>query len=192
MSPRRKLAPKPLADLMARARDYAEFAMRNIGHVPPTMFAAARDGLLHFVPESLQDEKAKTDFANAGRMICAAYDATAVVTVLESWMTFAKPDEPLDDTPPSESFDRKEFVVLIGEARDASMHSFLPIIRTDAGGFFGFGEFEPPAVDGFSGRFGQMLPPKQPTKEMRIVAQAVLEVMGITRQSLLQDPKTIK
>jgi hypothetical protein len=189
---RRKPAPKPLAELMACARDYAEFAMRNIGHVPPTMFAATRDGLLHFVPESLQDEKAKTDFANAGRMICAAYDATAAVTVLESWMTFAKPGEPLDDTPPSESFDRKEFVVIIGDARDARTHSFLPIIRTDAGGFFGFGEFGAPDVDGFSGRFGQMLPPKVPTKEMRAVAQAVLEVMGLTRESLLYDPKTTK
>ena len=135
----------------------------------------------------LQDDKAKTDFANAGRMICAAYEATAVVTVLESWMTFAKPGEPLDDTPPSEAFDRREFVVLIGEARDARVHSFLPIIRTDAGGFFGFGEFDSPSLEGFSGRFGQMLPPKVPTKEMRVVAQAVLTVMGITRESL--NPK---
>lgn len=134
---------------MARARDYAEFAMRNIGHVPPTMFAATPDGLLHFVPESLQDDKAKTDFANAGRMICVAHQATAVVTILESWLTFAKPGEPLDDTPPSEAFDRKEFVVLIGEERGARMHSFLPIIRTDAGGFFGFGEFDAPSFDGF-------------------------------------------
>jgi hypothetical protein len=35
----------------------------------------------------------------------------------ESWITKAKADEPLDTlTPPSESYDREEVVVLIGQA----------------------------------------------------------------------------
>ena len=47
--------PASLSELVTRARDYAEVAMRNVGHVPPTMFAATPDGLLHFVPQGLQD-----------------------------------------------------------------------------------------------------------------------------------------
>ena len=184
MPRRKKPAQKPLTALVECARDYAEFAMRNIGRVPPTMFAATPDGLLNFLPESLEDDRAKTDFANAGRMISVAFGATAVVMVLESWVTFAKPGESLDGTPPSEAFDRQEFVVLMAEARGAKQQHFLPIIRTDAGGFFGFGEFDASKFDGFQGRFAEMLPPKVPTAEMRAVAQAVLAVMGVTRDSL--------
>jgi len=158
--------------------------MRNIGRVPPTMFAATPGGLLNFLPESLENERAKTDFANTGRMICVAFGAEAVVMVLESWVTFAKPGESLDMTPPSESFERKEFVVLMAEERGAQQQQLLPILRTDAGGFFGFGEFDASKFDGFQGRFAGMLPPKAPTDEMRAVAQAVLAVMGVTRDSL--------
>jgi hypothetical protein len=55
-------------------------------------------------------------FATTSRLICAAYDAKAVVMVVERWVTKAKPGEPLDtETPPPEALDRQEFVVLIGE-----------------------------------------------------------------------------
>jgi len=39
----------------------------------------------------------------------------------------------------------------------------LPIIRTGAGGVFGFGDFATPPETTFSGRFAQILPPKVPT-----------------------------
>ncbi len=40
--------------------------------------------------------------------------------------------------------------------------SALPIVRTDAGGFFGFGESEIPARTKMKGRFAQLLPTKVP------------------------------
>jgi hypothetical protein len=40
-------------------------------------------------------------------------------------------------------------------------------IRTDAGGFFGFGEHDGPKLDNFEGRFAQLLPPKRPGAEAR-------------------------
>ena len=53
----------------------------------------------------------------------------------------AKPGEALDMTePPSEAFDRREVVMLTGETAQHCKQMLLPIIRTDAGGFFGFGE----------------------------------------------------
>ena len=81
------------------------------------MLAESTIGPLHFHPSHLQDEKAKDDFANASRLICIVYEVSAVVMVLESWMKMAKPGESLNpDELPSESLDRQEVVVLMGEA----------------------------------------------------------------------------
>ena len=97
----------------------------------------------------------------------------------------AKPGKDLDmETPPSEAFDREEFVVVMGETLGRKTQRFLPILRTDAGGFFGFGEFDAMKFDGIEGRFAGMLPPEATTPEMRAVAQALLATIGITRDAL--------
>jgi hypothetical protein len=179
-----KRAPLPLDDLLARAEAYANFLMRKNGQVPPTLLAATPKGVLCYVPNNLSDVRAKTDFANTSRLICAAYSVTAVVMALESWVTMAKPGEPLDDTPPSEAFDRREFVVLMGEPAGQKRQKLLPIIRTDAGGFFGFGEFDSGSFTGFQGRFTGLLPPKVPNAEQRALAKAMLEVMGVAVAAL--------
>jgi hypothetical protein len=160
--------------------------MRKIGRVPPTMLAVSPEGLLHFLPENLADERSKDDFANIGRLICAAYGATSAVMILEAWVKMAKPGETLDmEIPPSEAFDREEFVVVMGETQGRKTQRFLPILRTDAGGFFGFGEFDASKFEGgIEGRFAGMLPPKAPTREMREMTLAVLTVMGVTREAL--------
>jgi len=182
-------APIDIDTLVAYAAGFAEFTMKNIGRVPPTMMILTPEGLLHFLPESMADERAKNNFANTGRLICAAYGATSAVMILESWVTMAKPGEPLDiATPPSEAFDRQEFVVVMGESAGRKTQRFLPILRTDAGGFFGFGEFDASKFDGIEGRFAGMLPPKKPTLETRMMAQTILEAMGVTRASLQPDP----
>ena len=170
---------------MARAEGYANFAMRKIGHVPPALIADSPKGPLHFSPSSLADERAKNTFANTARLICMGYSVTAAVLVLEAWITVAKPGEKLDLTePPSESIDRREAVVLTGEALGQQKQKFLPIIRTDAGGFFGFGESDGPNLDKLTGRFTQMLPPKKPPGEARKLAREMLVAMGVTEQAL--------
>ena len=181
--------PTDLDTLAAYAEGYAEFAMKNIGRVPTTMLALSPEGLLHFIPENLADERAKNDFANVGRLICAAYGATNMVMILVSWVTMAKPGQSLDmETPPSEAFDREEFVVVMGETFGRKTQRFLPILRTGVGGFFGFGEFDALKFDGIEGRFAGMLPPKETTPETRAMAQALLATMGVTRDAL--QPKT--
>jgi hypothetical protein len=83
-------------------------------------------------------------------------------------MKIAKPGETLDMTEsPSEAFDRREVVVLTGETARHCKQMLLPVIRTDAGGFFGFGEHDGPKLDNFEGRFAQLLPPKRPGAEAR-------------------------
>lgn len=179
-----------LDDLLTQAEDYANFSMRNLGRLPPTLFLIGSDGPLMFMPESLEDAAAKDDFATTARLLCVAYAATACVMALEAWATFAKPGEKLDETePPSEAFDRKEIVVLMGESRKAQKQKLLPIIRSGNGKFFGFGESEAPPIDEMKGRFAQILPPKIPDAAARDLAKTVLKVKGLGRASQGTGPQ---
>ena len=99
---------------------------------------------------------------------------------LKAWMKSATPGEQMDMTePPSEAFDRQEVIVLMSESHSGQKQKFLPIIRSDNGKFFGFGESEVPEMDEMKGRFAQVLPPKVPDDGLRQVAKAMLKVKGI-------------
>jgi len=179
-SPQPHPQPKTLGDLIANAEHYSNFCMRNTGRVTPALFLIGPDGPLMFVPESLADEHAKDDFATQARLMCVAHAATACVMTIEAWAKFAKPGEKFDMTEaPSEAFDRREFVVLMGESHDGQKQKFLPIIRSGNGKFFGFGESEVPGMDEIKGRFAQILPPKVPDDGLRQVAKAMLKVKGV-------------
>ena len=169
-----------LDDLLAQAEHYANYSMRNMGRLPPTVFLLGTDGLIMFMPESLADEHAKDDFATNARLMCIAYAATSVVMALEAWVKYAKPGEKFDETePPSEAFDRQEVVVLMGESRTGPKQKFLPIIRSGNGKFFGFGESEPPSIDQMKGRFAQILPTKELDAASRELAKAMLKIKGV-------------
>ncbi len=180
--------PQSLDDLLARAEDFANFSMRARGKVPPALLAVGPGGPLFFIPSTLADERAKDNFANTARLICIAHAATAAVMILEAWMKLAAPDGSLDlSVPPSESLLRREIVLLTGETRARVQQKILPIIRTGAGGFFGFGEFEGPAATSFQGRFAQILPPKPPSPEMQNKARTLLAAMGVSADALRRD-----
>ena len=76
-----------------------------------------------------------------------------------------------------------------GEAVGQQKQKLLPVIRTDAGGFFGFGEHDGPKFDNYKGRFAQIIPPTKPATEHQKLAKAMLAAMGITEQSLKNKPK---
>jgi hypothetical protein len=169
-----------LDDLLAQAEHYANYWMRNMGRVPPTLFLIGADGPVMFIPENMADDGAKDDFATTARLMCIAHAATASVMTLEAWAKSANPGEKMDMTePPSEAFDRREVLVLLGESRDGQKQKFLPIIRSGNGKFFGFGESEVPGMDEMKGRFAQILPPKVPDDAMRDLAKIMLKVNGV-------------
>ena len=85
-----------LDDLLAQAEHYANYSMRNMGRMPPTLFLVGPDGPLMFMPESLPDDGAKDDFATNARLMCIAHAATSVVMALEAWAKFATPGEKFD------------------------------------------------------------------------------------------------
>ena len=183
--------PKTLDDLLAQAEGFALFSMRQAGRVPPTVMAVSPKGLLVYLPESMGDDRAKDNFANTARLICIVHDITAVVLILESWMKMAAPGETLDPhEAPSEAIDRREVVVLAGESRDKKRQKFLPITRTDVGGFFGFGESDLSDLGNFEGRFAEILPPQSAPAVLKAQARLLLQAMGLTEDALAgsQEP----
>ena len=169
-----------LDDLLSQAEHYANFCMRGTGSVAPTLFLIGAEGPAIFTPQNLADDGAKDDFATTARLICIAHAATAMVMTLEAWMKAATPGEKLDLTErPSEAFDRREVVLLLGESREGPKQKFLPIIRSGNGKFFGFGDAEVSSMDQMEGRFVQILPPKVPDEEMRLLAQTLLQIKGV-------------
>jgi len=178
LQPPRQL--ETLDDLLAQAAHYAEFCMRNSGKMAATLFLIGADGPLMFLPASLADDGEKDDFATIARLMCIAYAATTCVMALESWMKLATPGEALDMSErPSESFDRKEVIVLMGESHSGQKQKYLPIIRSDNGKFFGFGELNMPVLDNIEGRFAQLLPSEVATAEHRTLAKAMLKIKGV-------------
>ena len=169
-----------LDDLLAQAAHYADYCLRNSGRMPPTLFIIGADGPMLFMPQHLAGENDKDAFATTAKLMCIAHAATACVMALEAWAKFAKPGEKFDQTErPSEAFDRREFVILMGEDRAGRKRKFLPIIRSDNGKFFTFGESEVPEMDNMKGRFAQILPPKLADEQTREVAKAMLKVKGV-------------
>jgi hypothetical protein len=173
--------PQTLDDLLARAEHFAEYSMRNSGRMPPTLFLIGADGKsAMLIPENMADEKAKDDFATMSKLMAVACGATVAVMALEAWIKTAKLGEKFDETePPSEAFDRQEVIVLMGESHGGQKQKFLPIVRSDNGKFFGFGESKTPNMDKMEGRFAQILPPKVPDNDMRLLAHAMLKVKGV-------------
>ena len=168
---------KTLDDLMAQARHYAEFCLRNSGSMAPTLFLIGDAGPMMCAAGSMADEAAKDGFANMSRLVCIAHGATSCVMVMEAWMKTAKPDQPLDMTEaPSEAFDREEVVVLMGEDRSGQRQQFLPIIRSGNGKFFNLGDSTLPIMDNIEGRFAQILSPKIPDAQAKLLAQTMLKV----------------
>jgi hypothetical protein len=70
-------------------------------------------------------------------------------------------------------------VVLLGESRDGQKQQFLLIIRSGNGKFFGFSEIEVPGRDEMKGQFAQMLSPKVPDDEMRLLAKTMLKLRWV-------------
>lgn len=169
-----------LDSLIAEATRYARFTMKQSGFLVPIMMAATDQGIILFSPDGMSDAGAKDDFANKVRLITASYGASAVVLIVESWITKAKADEPLDtETPPSESYDREEVVVLIGQSPQGNITHLLPIHRLDNGKFWNLGDAEDMPADSFSGRFANLLPPKQCDEKTRQMGKVLLEAMGV-------------
>ena len=167
----------PLKSLITEA---ARLTMKQSGFLVPIMLASTDKGIILFCPDEMSDTGDKDDFANMVRLVTGSYAASAVVLILESWITKAKVGEPLDTvTPPSESYDREEVVVLIGQSPQGNITHLLPSHRLDNGKVWNLGDAEDMPADSFEGRFAGLLPPKPADEKTRQRGKVLLEAMGV-------------
>src|SRR5690349_19984115 len=113
-----------LDDLLAYAEHYANFAMRRSGKIETAFMIISSDGSLMILPATIPDERAKDAFILNAHLVCVVQAATAVVFVSEVWMS--KCDRLDDIKPPSESPDREEIVMLLGEGHSENKQKILP------------------------------------------------------------------
>ncbi|MFN0079135.1 MAG: hypothetical protein ACKVY0_21950 [Prosthecobacter sp.] len=172
--------PATLDSLMQEATRYAEHWMKKSGSLAPSMMAATAQGTVLFLPQGMKDAQGKDDFAYTVRLICAAHAASAVVLMVESWVAQAKPGEKLDiTTPPSQSPDREEVVVLIGQGLAGNVTRMLPIVRSDNGRFWNLGDPQDMPATTLEGRFAGLLPPQPVGEQERKMGRLLLDAMGV-------------
>jgi hypothetical protein len=169
-----------LEELMNEAQLIATTMMREIGEMSAALFVHGSDGKTIFRPKNMDNEAAKDRFAADSRMICAASAADAVVYCSEAWMLTPQKDKPLDlSIAPSQSPDRQEVLLFMGETRGEYIHKSLPIVRDEGGKFAGLGEATEIHPDSVKGRFAHLLTELPPTEEDRQMAKWYLAAKGI-------------
>ena len=178
-----------LVALASQAKHYAAHMMRTTGSVPPTVIADTSEGLIFCMPSNLANEAAKDRFAEMAKSLAVAYDAQAIVMVVEAWARMASADGKLDTvTPPSQSPDRMEVVALILEDASRTGNDMLPIIRDERGNFVGFGDSQVPKFTSATGRFAGLMPKHRPDASEMAKAKALLHAAGMTVVNRGIDP----
>ena len=171
----KKSSKSLLNQLINQGKAHAETNLRGDGCVPPVLFGHTTDGEFMLMPPKFDEVPSKNEFALIARLHCLAHETKGVAFVSEVWVAPESPDE-LPDTPPCESVNRREYVMVSVEiAGGSAQQILLPIIRTDAGNFFGLGEPEMLATKSSQGRFARFLPEEKPTAKDRVVARLILQ-----------------
>jgi len=171
---------KLVSQLLTHGRHYAEKYLREAGHLPPAFFGITAKNLITLLPRKFEDAEDKAEFMLFVRLLGIAHELTAAALVAEVWSVEASADE-LPGTPPSESLNRKECVMVSCEIPGGTKQPVLfPIIRTDAGTFFDLGKPEFADPGSTRSRLSQFFPDRQPTKADREQARRLLQTMTAT------------
>ena len=182
-------AHRRLEQLAKQSTDYALHMMRTTGSVPPTAIADTNEGYIFCMPSALADEAAKDRFADVAKLLAIAYNASAIVIIVEAWARMPDKDGNLPmDIPPSQAPDRKEIVALMLEDRNNNATSILPIIRDAAGNFKELGDPGPLHFGETEGRFAGLMKGAAPTAEQAARAKAMLQKMRLTVINRGSDP----
>ena len=172
-----------LHDLLQQAEHYAEASMLSRGAVPLSLMVLAPEGLLVHATDKSDTNEQKKYFATVATVAAVAYKATAVAVIAESWvagLAERSEEDSSDVNAPSESSDRKEAVMIIGQSRSATTTRFLFIDRDNSGGFTGFGPSLLPDMDGgLEGHFSNLMPARETDDDDSLAAFRLLQSAGI-------------
>lgn len=152
--------------------------MRTTGSVPPTVIAHTDEGYVFCMHGELMDDAAKDRFAEVTRLFAIAQTARSLVMVVDAWARLPDANGHLDtETPPSQSPDRMEVVVLMLEGHSRNATVMLPILRDAAGAFTACGDPGPMHSGESVGRFSGLMPRNKPG--VREAAQAKATLLGL-------------
>ena len=186
---RRQENPQGLEPLARQATDYALHMMRTTGSVPPTVIADTDEGYVFCMPSELADDAAKDRFADVTRLFAIAQTVKSLVMVVEAWARVPDASGHLDtETPPSQSPDRKEVVVLMLEDHSRNATVMLPILRNAGGEFTAFGDPGPMHFGESVGRFSGLMPKNKPSAREAAKAKATLLALGMNIVNRGFDP----
>lgn len=177
---RRQENPQGLEPLARQATDYALHMMRTTGSVPPTVIADTDEGYVFCMPSELADDAAKDRFAEVTRLFAIAQAASSLVMVVEAWARVPEARGHLDtETPPSQSPDRREVVVLMLEGHSRNATVMLPILRDADGVFTAFGDPGPMHFGESVGRFSGLMPKNKASVREAAQAKSTLLALGL-------------
>lgn len=186
---RRQENPQGLEPLARQATDYALHMMRTTGSVPPTVIADTDEGYVFCMPSELADDAAKDRFAEVTRLFAIAQAASSLVMVVEAWARVPEARGHLDtETPPSQSPDRREVVVLMLEGHSRNATVMLPILRDADGVFTAFGDPGPMHFGESVGRFSGLMPKNKPSVREAAQAKSTLLALGMNIVNRGFDP----
>ncbi|KAB2637982.1 MAG: hypothetical protein DVB25_08880 [Verrucomicrobia bacterium] len=169
-----------LEALAQQAQQYALHMMHSTGSVPLTVIADTVDGFIFGMPSGMPDEAAKDRVAEVTRLLAIAHGARAIMIVAEAWVRMAVPGKQLDtNSPPSQSPERQEVVVLMLEGQTRSATGLLPILREGSGEFREFGQIPALNFTSTSGRFTGLMPKHPHSAQVVAAAKAALLAMGM-------------
>ena len=181
-----------LEAILKQAEHYAKYMMRgSSGSVPATLMVSTPEGFMLHLPTKFANVEDKDNLAKTGRLLTVGFKASAIAMISEAWITVPKGRGQSPDlkTPPSESPDREEVVVIMGECRGRAAQKFLFIQRDSFGKFIGFGTSLLPEIAEVQGRFAGLMPPSEPTDEVSMAARNLLQAMGIAVEKAGFDPR---
>ena len=188
---------RTMEELMAHAEFFALQAMLATGTCRPCLFFTNAEGQPGFFMHGNGEfNEAEIDgFVQMARMVTLANAAIACVFISEIWVSVAdvRPGESgpaaaarivKEKGMPSEDFERREMIMFAGESFDRRVCKVLPIVRSDNGKFFNFGESDVPMMDTakgdqYDGRFAHILTTRQPPPQVQELAKLFLKLNGL-------------
>jgi hypothetical protein len=179
---------KTLDDLLPLAQDFVEHCARQKDAVPAALFLTGPQGAFLSPPGQFADLGEKLGYDQTARLMCVAHAASACVLILAVSGPKEDDSEPADPAPPAEDvMEHEEFVLLMGEDRSGSKQVYLPVIRSDNGRFFGFGESREGTILPGENHFGPLLAPLLPDELDCQRAQAILRANDAELVKLVTD-----
>jgi len=174
-----------LRTLMADAELFCTASMQIHGNVVPTALIRCPDeSVTIFTSRNLPFEMAHDHFEELALYMCTCHKAEAAVLVIEAWCRIPKQGESLDlfrRTPGHD--DRKEAIVLLGQARGGNQAKLLPTIRGEDATFSHLGS--PLAIQASSilGHGADLICNEVPDAKTQRRARLKLHFVGVSPDS---------